>query len=121
MGVYTKEYFLLGVEIDFHEKPLSKTLTEDEEFAFLYEGLSNPRKHEAGQIVQLFEPETGKLTIGYALAVKGEFDDTIGTHVLNEANLTDWRRQYEPLVNKHVTNLLGETPKPEYRIFTHFW
>lgn len=121
MGVYSKDYFLLGVEIDFYEQPLSKQLTEDEEFAFLHEGLSSPWKHEAGQIVQLFNEESGVLTIGYALAIKSDDNETIGTHLLTEANLTDWRKQFEPLVSEFVSKIFDDTAKPEFKLFTHFW
>lgn len=121
MGVYTKDYFLLGVEIDFHEQPLAKTMTGDEEFSFLYEGLANPWKHETGQMVQLFDGESGVLTIGYAIAVKGDDDETIGTHLLTPSNLMEWREKFEPIVNEYTSNLFHEAPKPEFRLFTHFW
>lgn len=121
MGVYTKEYFLLGVEIDFHKHPISTKLTDEEEFSFLYEGFSNPRKHEAGQMIQVFDEQTGIITVGYALAVKGEFDDTIGSFALTEANLTRWREEFEPLVNEHVFSTFGLTQRAEFKLFTHFW
>lgn len=121
MGVRTKDYFLLGVEIDFYQHPALKELSGDAEFQEQYEGLANANRHTSGQMVHLYDETTGILTVGYAIAVKGETDDTIGIHRLTEENLTRWRNLYEPLVREHVEQTYAVHQNIEFTFLTHFW
>lgn len=119
MGIRTTDYFLLGTEIDFYQHPVLSKLSFDESFAVQYEGLSNPFYHKSGQLVQLYDEEQGMLLVGFAISVRHDGDETLGTHRLTTENLKRWRELYDPQIKVYLKEKYQVQAESEFLIFSH--